>query len=488
MAELNIASLNLCLGIKNKKLDVERLLEDNVLDILCVQETEVESNFDVHCLDLKNFLFELEINSVKSRSGIYISQLINYKRRSDLEGIDSHITIIDITSPSSIKRIINIYRSFNPQGGVNARQKFIYQLEVIKNAMIEKCLLLGDFNLDYNKIYDVNYSQQNMFDDFDDNLAMFNLVQIVNFPTWSRLVGQTLRSSIIDHIYVRDPTLVFNLSFVQPTFGDHVMIKFSINGKRTAPIPVERRDWRRYSSGLLIDRLNGVDWNIGIDDVQNFWNEFESKLVRIIDEIAPMATFHGNVIKEKAPKAIKNKINKRNRLLKSFRENPSSDLKKSIKQLNCEIKMHYFGAKKMAVRKGILPGNSKSLWQAVKVAKNQGQPFIPQNMQLNNLPVSSHEISEEFASFFESKVNGIVSNTAINHEVHNGYRKMTADSKMFMTRSNVLDCVSKIKLKNTEGYDRIPQRILVEGRDALIVPLTELFRLIYRDKLFLVSG
>ena len=50
---------------------------------------------------------------------------------------------------------------------------------------------------------------------------------------------------------------------------------------------------------------------------------------------------------------------------------------------------------------------------------------------------------------------------------------------MFMTRSNVLDCVSKIKLKNTEGYDRIPQRILVEGRD---LPLTELFRLIYRDK------
>ena len=190
MAELNIASLNLCLGIKNKKLDVERLLEDNVLDILCVQETEVESNFDVHCLDLKNFLFELEINSVKSRSGIYISQLINYKRRSDLEGIDSHITIIDITSPSSIKRIINIYRSFNPQGGVNARQKFIYQLEVIKNAMIEKCLLLGDFNLDYNKIYDVNYSQQNMFNDFDDNLAMFNLVQIVNFPTWSRFLGK----------------------------------------------------------------------------------------------------------------------------------------------------------------------------------------------------------------------------------------------------------------------------------------------------------
>ena len=39
-----------------------------------------------------------------------------------------------------------------------------------------------------------------MFDDFDDLLSMFNLVQVVNFVTWSRMVGLTLRLSILDHI------------------------------------------------------------------------------------------------------------------------------------------------------------------------------------------------------------------------------------------------------------------------------------------------
>ena len=29
--------------------------------------------------------------------------------------------------------------------------KFIYQLEIIKNAFIDKCVVLGDFSLDYEK-------------------------------------------------------------------------------------------------------------------------------------------------------------------------------------------------------------------------------------------------------------------------------------------------------------------------------------------------
>ena len=44
------------------------------------------------------------------------------------------------------------------------------------------------------------------------------------------------------------------------------------------------------------------------------------------------------------------------------------DLKKEIADLNCEIRSHFFCKKKFAVRKVILPGNSKSLWQTVKMA------------------------------------------------------------------------------------------------------------------------
>ena len=74
-------------------------------------------------------------------------------------GIDSILFVIDIANSRSAKRIINVYQSFNPQGNVNARMKFKYQLELIKHAMIESCVLIGDFNIDYTRIYDDNYGR-----------------------------------------------------------------------------------------------------------------------------------------------------------------------------------------------------------------------------------------------------------------------------------------------------------------------------------------
>ena len=120
-------------------------------------EVEVESGFDHSTLNIKGYDLEIETNSVKSRTGIYISKDINYSRKIDLEGVNSHIIVIDIEGRSEIRRIINVYRCFNPQEGISAREKFKNQLVLIKKAMIPDTVLLGDFNLDYEKIYDDNY-------------------------------------------------------------------------------------------------------------------------------------------------------------------------------------------------------------------------------------------------------------------------------------------------------------------------------------------
>ena len=53
---------------------------------------------------------------------------MNYPRKTNLEGIDSHLVIIDIEGISDIKRIINVYRCFNPEGNTTAREKFRNQL------------------------------------------------------------------------------------------------------------------------------------------------------------------------------------------------------------------------------------------------------------------------------------------------------------------------------------------------------------------------
>ena len=96
---------------------MKKLLEENDIDVLCMQETEVMKDINHNELKISEYLLELESNTKKSRVGVYISKTINYVRRTDLEGIDSSLIIIDLEGKCNT-RIINVYRCFNPQGNV----------------------------------------------------------------------------------------------------------------------------------------------------------------------------------------------------------------------------------------------------------------------------------------------------------------------------------------------------------------------------------
>ena len=61
-----------------------------------MQETEVMKDINHNELKISEYLLELESNTKKSRVGVYISKTINYVRRTDLEGIDSNLIIIDL--------------------------------------------------------------------------------------------------------------------------------------------------------------------------------------------------------------------------------------------------------------------------------------------------------------------------------------------------------------------------------------------------------
>ena len=52
---------------------------------------------------------------------------------------------------------------------------------------------------------------------------------------------------------------------------------------------------------------------------------------------------------------------------------------------------------------------------------------------------------------------------------------------MFMDQDSIQECVTTMKIKNGEGMDRIPQRILVDGLDRLMITFSGLFRRIYEQ-------
>ena len=170
MQTCKIGTWNLCLGLANKKDLVKELLLKEKIDISCVQETDIIKDYPISLLTFPGFSLELEKNDLKALVGVYLNSRVKYKRRNDLEGINSHLVVIDILD-NKHTRLINIYRSFNPQESISPREKFKQQLELIRLAMTHETIILGDFNIDFNKRFTVDFVHRRLFEDSD--VALF---------------------------------------------------------------------------------------------------------------------------------------------------------------------------------------------------------------------------------------------------------------------------------------------------------------------------
>ena len=62
-------------------------------------------------------------------------------------------------------------------------------------------------------------------------------------------------------------------------------------------------------------------------------------------------------------------------------------------------------------------------------------------------------------NFFDKKVVSIVESTRLEPGVYNGHCKIGAEDWVFKTGERIIECIKSLKIKNTEAYDRIPQRI-----------------------------
>ena len=80
-----IVSWNLCLGLANKKdYETETLHRDNI-DLCCMQEIELKTDFNHELLYCRGHSLLVEKNTVKSRCGIYVRSVVKYSRREEVK-------------------------------------------------------------------------------------------------------------------------------------------------------------------------------------------------------------------------------------------------------------------------------------------------------------------------------------------------------------------------------------------------------------------
>jgi hypothetical protein len=84
-------------------------------------------------------------------------------------------------------------------------------------------------------------------------------------------------------------------------------------------------------------------------------------------------------------------------------------------------------------------------------------------------PILTNEVSYVFASFFAKKKKNVVDSVPIDEAVYNAEKMVDSSNKMFMDSNS---CMLLLEQTNSKGYNHIQQRILIDGTEHLLPPLT----------------
>ena len=106
---------------------------------------------------------------------------------------------------------------------------------------------------------------------------------------------------------------------------------------------------------------------------------------------------------------------------------------------------------------------------------------LPNTLYQGGQPIDDDELADKVAEYFNSKIVNLTSEAVIDEEIYNGTSKVNCESSMFMDPQSIKECIQALKSKNSEGFDRIPQRCLVDGVESLCTPFNGLFKRIYEQ-------
>ena len=149
-----------------------------------------------------------------------------------------------------------MYRSFRPPNGIAPDTFFKSQLDLINGALCCNSYVMGDFSLDV-RMSDRNDYQRKAPLELLNNFSLANdLIQVVNFTTWCRIINGTKKESTLDHVYASNLNIISNVNFVTPTFGDHVLVMINVTTKPLETSKTEiRRNWLNYTPQLMSSTL-----------------------------------------------------------------------------------------------------------------------------------------------------------------------------------------------------------------------------------------
>ena len=133
MAQFRIGTWNVCNGLARKKDYVKRILDENDLDVLFIQEAEITKETPTSILMVGGYEIEISRSNSKARLACYIKTGVNYKRITEKE--NTNVLKLEIERNNKVTQIIGVYRPFKLNEGHNNLSQFKEQVKEMTDFM-----------------------------------------------------------------------------------------------------------------------------------------------------------------------------------------------------------------------------------------------------------------------------------------------------------------------------------------------------------------
>ena len=345
-------------------------------------------------------------------------------------------------------------------------------LIVLKNLSTSSELyILGDFNFSnvrWNNLCSTNIGQT--FNNFKHFLNVFNLTQMITFPT--HVQGNTL-----DLLITSKPQNIISLNQREPftMTCDHNMIEFKLHQavskcKKTA----QKRNFYRGNYDKINKFLLNVDWDqifAHSSNIDEIYSLFISNIHASITQFVPLINTNR---KPYIPKQIKNLLHLKNLLYK--RTKLDSSIKPLYKELCHVYKVTVSNFYINKERNVLCSSNKKSFFGYINrklKSKSQLPPLVNDNNEIVMDPLHKAELlNAQFTSVFK-KDDGSVPPIS-----YSGILKNISFMDDFeITVQHVNKAISSLKSSVSTTPDKIPSLFIIKTLSSLSKPLSILYNI-----------
>ena len=500
---LTISSWNINRGLIKKQTQIEQYLNNHNVDILGLQECDLKFYSEKHPFVISGYVTYsnlIKSNNDKTRLLLLVKEGLRVSLRKDLMNSDFCSIWVEIQAK---KKVIlgTFYREWNDgshdKSVAHQRENLQLFLDQIQRASSEKSskvVIVGDMNIDLNKVLNENYYLKPLHQDLESCLAVQGLVNVDvgnTFTAFRTREDGTTISSAIDHLYISDLNSLREWKVLDVGLSDHspILAIIDLKGFNEKQDALTVRSFKHFNQTAFNHDLAMQRWeDLGMtENVDEMCRMFTNFFLETLNKHAPYMQVRQNKKKKQIvlSKKCLNLMRERDDFAKKIKNSLKVEIEdhRKFKILRNKVTSLSRKEKKENIALEIdRDPSSKNIWKIINNHISKKKSANVKIVEQGNEIQSNSEAAEIFNQYFHDKILGL------RERINDSYKKdplrkmeekvqgkVNLDFKLrTVTEDKVLKILSSIKAKRSSGFDDISADLLKKAAPVICVPLTRI--------------